>query len=99
VVVTPNIYQNGTYQIVVIWEPEGKYKCYGIENRQTGVVEAYISQLARAMQIADQFEQDLKRGFPTTADDIKLFEDTLVAALTGKKKEKPPTGGYGGLNG
>lgn len=94
----PELYKNGTYRIVVVDEPEGKYQCYGIENRQTGVVEAFISQLARAMQIADQFEQDLKTGLSTTHDDMKVFEDALVAALSGDKKKITPRSG-GGLNG
>lgn len=97
VITSLDIHKNGSYEIKVVLEPEGKYQCYGVQNRQTGVVEAYISQLARAVQIADQFEQDLKRGFPTTQDDIKLFEDAVVAALQGEKKKD--TRGGGGLNG
>lgn len=86
----PFIYKNGTYEIKVVSEPDGKCRCYGITNRQTGVIEAYISQLAKAMLFADQFEEDLKVGFKTTGEG-SAYESAFIAALTGSKKE--PRGG------
>ena len=60
------IYKNSEYEVIKAREPNDKFDCYGILNLSTGVIEAFISQLARAKAIADMFESDLKLGY----DDI-----------------------------
>ncbi len=82
------IYENTVYDLTVVLEPEGKYRCYGVVNRQTGVVEAYISQLAKAKQIADRFERNLKVGLKDEAEEFKkALQEIAHAGGPAKKGE------------
>lgn len=89
------IYFNSPYEVVISASPaEFPIPCYGIKNVVTGMVEAYIGQLARAKQIADSFAKDLKHGLKSQEDELA----TLFAKL------KTPSGddfgnSGGGLNG
>lgn len=56
------IHETLHYTVQIVKEPKGNYECYGVVNREFGVTEAYISNLARARQVADQFEHDLVPG-------------------------------------
>lgn len=88
----PPIHKNSTYQIVVVKEPDGKYDCYGVQNRATNVIEAYISNLARAMQVADRFEHDLKHGLK----DDEAEEELARAMANAFAKTRPPSSGSSG---
>jgi hypothetical protein len=82
------IYFNAPYEIVLAACPgPNSYGCYGIRNNDTGVIEAYIGQLARAKQCADQYAQDLRTGLKSDRDSAL----ELLAALKGAEG-----GGYDG---
>ena len=71
------IFDNGVYELVITQAPvEFTYDCYGVRNKQTKVVEAYVGSLARARAVADQYAKELKNGIADPVDD-------LMAAIRG----------------
>lgn len=87
------IYFNSPYEVVKAQSPaEYPIPCYGVLNKDTGVIEAYIGQLARAKQFADQFAKDLREG-------LKSDEDQLSRIFGALKATPGDFGSGGGLNG
>ena len=82
------LHKNSKYELVIVLEPGEKYECYGVRNLQTSVIEAYIGQLARAIQIADNFERDLLYPVkePNGDEFMKALEDVFGNSATPKKK-------------
>lgn len=79
------IYYNQPYRLVITTAPvEFPYRCYGVENTETNVIEAYVGSLARAKYVADQYAKELKNGITDPVDD-------LMAAILGSGEE--PNGG------
>jgi hypothetical protein len=77
--VVVSIYKNHPYEIVTTMAPaEHSYPCYGVKNVVTGVIEAYIGQLAKAVATADLYAKELKEGITT-------LEDAFTALLNQQK--------------
>lgn len=79
------------YHVITTMAPGAhSYACYGIKNTVTGVVEAYIGQLAKAISLADEYAQDLKIG-------IKSEKQSVIEMLDLLGKIPPVEGGgHGG---
>lgn len=56
---SPPIYKNNHYEVVITQFPETLVSCYGVVNNLYGITEAYISQLAEAIVVAGEFDEEL----------------------------------------
>ena len=75
------IYSNDIYELVIVDYPCAfPYPCYGVRNRQTGVNEAFVSQLHAAIQCADELQDALRHGGDRPTD--AAAEAALISALT-----------------
>lgn len=73
------IYFNSPYEVVVTESPtEFPYRCYGVLNKDTDVVEAYIGSLAKARAVADQYAGELKHGIK---DPIEELADAVIRGM------------------
>lgn len=79
------IFENDNYRIVIADSP-GKhtFECYGILNKKTQVIEAYIGQLALAILTCKQYDRELVEGIKTERE---LFEEFKEAIAEGKQEE------------
>jgi len=84
---------NHPYAVILTMAPvDNSYVTYGIKNVVTGVVEGYVSQLAKAIALCDLFAKELKEGYlDDTAQALNL-----LAAL--KDLSPTDTGSGGPLN-
>ena len=66
------------YHVISTMAPAAySYPCYGVKNTVTGIVEAYIGQLAKAIQIADEYAADLKNGIKSEKQSVMEMLDLL----------------------
>lgn len=88
------IYFNPPYEVVLSACPaEFPIPCYGVLNTVTGMIEAYIGQLARAKNVADQFAKDLRYGIKPEDQALAELMDAMI------KKDPSDFGNGGSLNG
>lgn len=84
-----NLHTNHPYVVIVTMSPEpNPPMTYGIKNVVTGVTEAYISQLAKAIWCADFYARELKEGIVTDREAAL----SLVAALKTYGEDNGPSG-------
>lgn len=91
------IYTKHPYTLVVTMAPaQYSYGCYGIKNVVTGVVEAYVAQLARAKYFVDLYARELKEGVQAANERV----GELLSALRGYDEEDDggPTDGGAQFN-
>lgn len=62
------IYETANYVVKVVVEPSDNTRIYGVVNKKYDVTEAYISNLARVIQVANAFESYLSDGLD---DDVE----------------------------
>lgn len=78
------------YEVVKCQSPEkdgiSPIEVYGVRNTETGVIEAYIAQLAKAKYYADQFQYDLAFPMKVITQEMLSGAAADMFSVPGSKK-------------
>lgn len=80
------------YEVVKTISPrtkdEAPVELYGVRNVETGIIEAYISQLAKARFYADQFQYDNAHPMKVVTEEMLSGAVGDMFSVPGSKKPK-----------
>lgn len=95
------IYTNHPYEVITVESPSTDMRSitvYGVKNISTGVVEAYIGELPKAMSMADALAHELKTHDPKSySKKAAEYERSgglagMLARAAGGDDDQGPTG-------